>query len=827
MRIEQALYGATNGGHSIIGASGDGVVARELTSRLDLPDTAPYGVVWSPFLSGFPHGDYYVLARVISDDQAQRSGMVFTHALIVSLNDMACVDDLETLVDLLCNAPAPEMSISTLEVQVGPPATRQISPEQPAIATTLVSSAKRPVVRLGHQGFDQVIVALWNKLWPSIRRGFVFRLSFGPGDLVESPVPTLVCTPPNLAARWGGYPIVTPEAGATALSPAAALLVGAPEGNEVLEFATRLGLEITTIAELALIERAYALHRTGETGLDESVAQLRLVEALSAGKLSVAEGREKIVGEVLRQLPQATAAQIRFLRNMKLSSVDRPDRIWDAIRKWMSEYRFPSSEDAEAAELVRDTGEVGRATKDWQAAISGGLTSAKHNGASEFGSAFWRWAVNLPPDAYGHVCHGLSLVSGDEINLVKDAPETIIKESGNGLLVVSLTRGLYRLHGVVASMIYAPGEAIRSQLAAEKSTDDVEGIRLALRKATPRQLTDCALRYPDPRLTELAANALSLQPSVLAEIDMGGETAQTIWQASVMKNEACWEGPKDPVSTFALILDQMLERSRKETQLITVLSKTPLANLSEYKRRPELWICLATTTKSRFVIATAKGWLDGVAKGIRSHIEIELQSHILNSPMFSSTVQEFASRSVSSALTLLSLLTSLQERRFSTLLPILTSRQLIPSESEQLGRLLKDRQWSEAAEELSKLSRHGRDDIRPALRVCHSLLGFWTRLKIGVAPVSVDEKWQALGQIAADLYPSGPDHNDLWRRSGGKNADLQHHGDGRARWSDALFKIRRGHGLRVWTLLGKMKEEFYWNEDLRHLSGDPEFQERH
>jgi hypothetical protein len=74
---------------------------------------------------------------------------------------------------------------------------------------------------------------------------------------------------------------------------------------------------------------------------------------------------------------------------------------------------------------------------------------------------------------------------------------------------------------------------------------------------------------------------------------------------------------------------------------------------------------------------------------------------------------------------------------------------------------------------------------------------------------------------------AGPDHNDLWRRSGGKNADLQHYGDGRARWSDAVFKSRRGYSLRVWTLLGKMKEEYYWNDDLNYLSSDPEFQERH
>ena len=39
---------------------------------------------------------------------------------------------------------------------------------------------RSPFVRLGHIGFDDLVVALWAHLPPEIRRGFAFRLSFGP-----------------------------------------------------------------------------------------------------------------------------------------------------------------------------------------------------------------------------------------------------------------------------------------------------------------------------------------------------------------------------------------------------------------------------------------------------------------------------------------------------------------------------------------------------------------------------------------------------------------------------------------------------------------------
>ncbi|HTF63677.1 MAG TPA: hypothetical protein VK638_13335 [Edaphobacter sp.] len=44
MRLEQAIYGASKGGHAMIAASGLHDIAIELTSRLDLPDTSPFGV---------------------------------------------------------------------------------------------------------------------------------------------------------------------------------------------------------------------------------------------------------------------------------------------------------------------------------------------------------------------------------------------------------------------------------------------------------------------------------------------------------------------------------------------------------------------------------------------------------------------------------------------------------------------------------------------------------------------------------------------------------------------------------------------------------------
>src|SRR5438034_3508488 len=105
MKVEQAIFGEVRGGHALRLASDEGRVSSELTTRLDLPDTAPPGVDWSPFLHGFPHGDRYVLARSFSDPVATRAGMVLSHAVIAPLDELARTPDLRPVLALLIAIP--------------------------------------------------------------------------------------------------------------------------------------------------------------------------------------------------------------------------------------------------------------------------------------------------------------------------------------------------------------------------------------------------------------------------------------------------------------------------------------------------------------------------------------------------------------------------------------------------------------------------------------------------------------------------------------------------------------------------------------------------
>jgi hypothetical protein len=180
---------------------------------------------------------------------------------------------------------------------------------------------------------------------------------------------------------------------------------------------------------------------------------------------------------------------------------------------------------------------------------------------------------------------------------------------------------------------------------------------------------------------------------------------------------------------------------------------------------------------------------------------------------------------VGAAIRIVSALSGYDETRFlSWLADLATSRHaLATADAEALGRLVLERRWQRAVDEMVHLVRTGRDDLKPALRICYAMIGLVIRWWLGLSSVSYDEKWLALEELVADLYPTGPDHNELWDRAGGRQADLQSYGNGRARWREAIRQIRRGKGPSAARLLGEMTHDYPLNDQLRHLAADPDF----
>jgi len=820
MKVEQAIYGEVRGGHALRLASDRGKMSPELTSRLDLPDTAPPGTNWSPFLSGFPHGDRYVLARTFSDPTATRAGMVLSHAVIAPLGEVTATADLRPLLALLIAAPEAPETLEAREVSTS----AEESPfavDLVATAVALTTRGAGPVVWIGCQRFEDLVVSLWFHLWPELRNRFAFRLSFGPQDLVEVPKPSLVCTPTALAARWTGHRIVE-STGPKTISRAAALLSGGTEGEPLLGFAREIGARIDNIDDFSLLERAYEIRSTSTPTFNECVAVLRLVERLCPDPSAGLAGKATLVERLTSRLPAATVCDILLLRNLGTEALPATKTVWAGLRAWALTNRFTQAEDELMLSAIDDATSVAAAIPAWREALLGGIADASCTKSSPFPAAFWRWADARPATLIALADH-LPADREVEARLAEVAPRELRRPAGDAIMKLALTKRWLRLHGAAAGATLAPLEAVRRQLSVDTDSANMDGVRAALLRATPKQELDIALEMADARVLQIAAEEVARKPELLKHADFRDASVQDVWVRALSVNAEAWRGPADPQKAFTVVIDELIQGRSANFDLLAALSLAPVADLSDYPRRAEVWHRVGGPARDNLLKATAAGWLKrATSAAVLYSPDRELEAVLLTADVLERTLLQ---TEIGAAVRIVSALSGYDENRFLRWLADLAAsrRALATADAEALGCLVLERRWQRAVDDMVYRVRTGRHDLKPALRICHMMIGIVSRWWLGVSPVSREEKWQVLEDLAADLYPTGPDHNELWDRAGGRQADLQNHGNGRTRWHNAIGQIRRGKEPRAARLLGEMSREHPRNDQLRHLAADPDF----
>ncbi|WP_349987250.1 effector-associated domain EAD1-containing protein [Pseudomonas alloputida] len=822
MRVEQAVYGEVPGrGHGLKASSTNASIAAAIASKLDLPDAVPIGVqTWSPFVRGFPIDEHYVLARTLLDSNASRGGMVLTHALIISLDDMCEANSLamffERLAPSVTDCPG---SVATLELNnIG--SSHEPAADLIGTANALTAQELAPVVRLGVGGFEHLVDSLWRNLWPALRRTFAFRLSFGPNDIVEQPIPALVCTPEQLQARWTKHRIVKPD-DQTPESEVAGVLCGLRDLRPILALAAELGVEVHTLKELIKLERLHTL-LSGHESFDDLLVAMRLIDGLSGQPALGASIKDKVIGRFTALIAGAGCKQLLPMRNLALSGFANTGLLWSAVELLVSNLGFAPMDDSDLIEMVAASVDEELALPSWRAAVTAGLSTAARRDKPAIFQAIWRWA-EVSQAAFAAAIDLLPADTAVEQRLAKEVRRKLHVTNQAALLLPLLKKRWLTAYGALLASTLSPLDATAQQLKVDKDQDHSAGLRSALRYASPFQVLECALTYTDLRLVELCADLAATNPQILSNIRCDDIIEQKVWGAAIGKSSSLWNAPSNAICARDTVLAQLVEGRSVDTGLLEALAQTPLADLSAIPERARLWPSLPTLQRQHYLQATATGWLNVAAKGsVVTPPEAPLERAIMASVSLQSVLERSSVR-VAARVSIIRALPSFPEEMFiSWLSNLLKSvRTLSHTDSEQLGTLVEFRRWERAAKNLSDRFADHRPDLMPGLRLCANLLNFYTRWMLGISKPSALEKWSALEKEACELYPRGPDSDELWSRAGGKNSDLPGQSqNGATRWHTALNSIRYGGRPTARELLKVMCQDFPLNEKLRLCVSD-------
>lgn len=820
MNVDKAIFGQVGHGHGLRNFSSKESIFRKASQWLDLPDSLPSSVNFSPYISGFKLEDQYIIAKTFLDENASRSGMVVSYAIAVPTDQIRYLSNLNQLLKLLPNTPVNDDIFCDGCVTLNStnnPTESNIVLSNDAVEL-LVSRKAGPIIHIGFSGFEELVASLWQKLWPSMRKDFSFRLSLSPRDCIEPNLPSLVCVPESLVSRWNSNcKIIGKVQKSESLSKVAnAFLYGYESYND---FCISFGIKLIKPSMLELVVQAYDMHSRNllEPQFDSCLSLIRLLEQLSPNSVEGSVEKERLVIQLENLISGIDIDEILKLRNISGRGFGSLKILWNAVELKLKSCHFYSQNDDSMIKIVSNSFEKEKAVDNWRQSVQAGFIQTFNSQTSLIYAAVWRW-LNLD---FGTTEQLLSLI---EItlpieNLLKDnVPDRISKETEELMLPFFANNNLLQLHGLVLALRYSTLEAFSKQLQVDKDESFIKGLEEIAKKADPLELLSACLSINDQRITKITvANAVE-DLSILKDINFSSKNSLSIWAKVLPINPHAWSAPKKPQEILFSLLDEYVTLGKSShIELLRLLSMTPISDLCEFPKRSGIWSLLDNDVRENYLSQTALGWYERALNQNFIDLDNELDKAVSKLPNLTEKITQAELDTTKTILEIFKRVTSLSESNFLIWLNrwIDNTRRQPNSNMITVGQLIQDRNWKDAASLAFRKYKTSSPNAKTILIPCRDLLPLWDRFTIGFH--TSDYKWETLTELAQDLYPFGPEENNIWVRSGGRNGGILNNRTGSEAWEYAIRKMRNGAKPLANDLVDKIKSDFPNNDKVEVL----------
>lgn len=815
MRIHKAWYGP-KGGHALLCCTDPSLQStfRQAAWLTDLPGNAPAGLTWSPYFRTAIYEDYFVLVHTRPSQASDRAGMVDSVAAFVPLNELPQVPDLRAVaanVRESHDSPTQNPFETTEDVQ------EVMTTSQPmllSIADAMISAAARPVVHVGQEGFDDIMLDLLQLVPKQLRREVLFSLSFSPG---EPGSPFAVATPSEVASRFAPAQVLKPSK--TGPTARVAALLSLQEGRPLLEFGQQAGFDLQSPGALVLLERAFQLW-TDATSVEDAITLVRLFAVKSSDVPTAREFRGAALDRLTSTAGQWTPKDVLAMRNLPLERF-KSDSLAKALQDWVVRRACSMHAPLPEDHLLLAQAARAAAQQDWwNRRVQGGFALASNATPAAVSSLAWGTIATLPQD----IESVLSFLGEQKLltALSESAPPILATAVAQTVAQVCARLQSWELCGAALAAAYPPANALREvlKLATTKGARRA-AIEPALKRATPAELLVFAVSEDLEEVTDLAANAVVSRPSLIGDFDWTCPVWFDILQRVAAKRSVAVAEVPNRIRGLQSIIAASLTSKRIWAPLV----RTGLADLSKVPNRAEAWPLLSHELQKAAILQTAKGWiaslLDGSApmaaleEPLGGEVRMILRGSSVLSlvaqkhpALFISVINEVYPRSDHECVGLLDSFASSEQR-------------LAPAPATAIGVLIRERFWRSAASRVASLART-RDEFLAVCRECLDVMSWWESFPVSgrvgrAVQIHQDEAWQIVEETLAKLYPGGPTDQEVWSRSGGHNEELNQEGNGVAQWHRCLKQVRSGSGPRSFKLLDTALRDFSGNSVLQVL----------
>lgn len=647
MIIHQAFYGEVNRGHACINQS---LINSDLTSFLisftDRPAALPPGVALQPYFSGTAWSNYYIFAKTFTDPYATRSGMVFTHALIINLDSIISINNLN---DIFCNfieiVPESREELNDIEFNPSPQVAYSNNKLHPSYIKDCISTllvGKLPILFTGdEQSFENIIQHIWNSPNIELRKKIRFRASFSPSDIEGIKNLTIVSIQKDFLSKWLDRTIIDSDNNKQIeiTSHSEALFLGSKENNPFYSFLIDLNVDQSNFSNYGQLDKVFSDYDRIATIENADIIRQN-IRTLSIVSPSMNDGtiiKNKFIDRLNELIKSGKEKNFKALRNINWTAFENGE---NRMRKVFSEFiklefNNPSIDISNLSELI-DLGFSEINKNWWHGTIKDTLKSVFTTCSISTIEILWK-LVDQTDKVIENIFQLLPKSIECESFLRDTLPTEIEEPTINILENISKQRNWLLLHADILLKYLEPKEAIIKQLKIETdlTIENSIGGNYLIGKLNDKQLLSTTLSSCNNKLIHETANRIAKNKSLLNNIDTKKACWLNIWATSLISSSNFSYGIEGRETEIVKsIFDLIISNELVPDIIIESISKSEYADISNYKKRAECWTKIPSKHLQSFIEQTSKSVLkqylnseisfDSIEKPLEVHISSDL-----------------------------------------------------------------------------------------------------------------------------------------------------------------------------------------------------------
>lgn len=814
--FEEIFVGERNRAIGLLGSSLPDQQSRRLAHHLDLPGQPPQGFELTTYVSGALIGDSYVITRTSADLQAERSGMVFSHALVIDGKAIGELNDLRSVFQLLCHQRTERQIAASRVVEVG---SVSYAPPPGPICDMITTRVESAVVASDPAWFEDLCARIWSRLLPTMRADFKFGMSFDPEEAARQGL-HFALVPQSTLPRWPAERRADGIRDDAPARTAAGQYLADADNGRLARFVEDLEIETVRLASFGRLGRAYELSSDVGAPFLDTLNALRLVglfQPLPAKGLRV---KTPLLHRAFEADEPLKIDDMLALRNFDWSPFPKGSVTEKKLVSIFCKTLQAADARGKQIDIVKSALDEAAATQEWRKIGCEALSHLDGVTADALAPAAWELLSRETGRGRSLLETCPSLLFDAAMAKTPPEPSKVPHERLSQTLAES---GYFAAEAALLRKRYKNDDlsALHEACGRDRAKFGDSAINIILRALPARDVVRGAETIDDPLVAEMAATHVAEKPSLLQPFDVAQPRIQGIWRLALSKSPEAWQIADTPAVQRQLFT--ALSEPGVDAALMARLMETPLGDWFECEDRAKVWDLLDAPAKKSALARTAATWI-AVYPGPEGSItylspetplaaaiaEPSLANRLLAALVrgsFDQTVAVFLGNEHISSDLFVQAVTGFRQPRHP----------LTRHQAERAGQLISARKWHSATRTL--LSRLGvPSDLRPLFDICADHLSIWNRIIYGLKAPTRGELFELFVTVACDLYPGGPQERDIWVRANGDPSRLDLTGVGRTQWRAALQLTRRGGGVDARKLIEVMLEDYPLNSQLQHLA---------